>query len=318
MTDDPGQPGSGAGPAPAAVSGLPAGRMTVGFKTSPQDVSWTTLDETWAAAGEESSLSAGWLNDHLTDPNVDAGGSSIEALTLVTALAHRLPGRWLGHAVLSNTFRHPAVLAKAVTLLDHVTAGHFILGLGAGWHEDEHAAYGLTLPPIGERIARLESAVRVVQALNSPAAATPPGVSLDDRFYPLRNALNLPPPVTPGGPPIWLGGQGPRGLRMAARYASGWLLPAIPEFDLPYFSERRDAILAEVAALGRDPAGFSFVAQVPTGRDGAGLARARELAAGYIGGGASHVILGLVAGLGPDRLRLVAREVAEPLLDQFG
>ena len=115
MTDDPARPGSGVAPAVAPVSGLPAGRVTVGFKTSPQDVSWLTLDETWAAAGEESSLSAGWLNDHLTDPNVDAGGSSIEALTLLTALAHRLPGRWLGHAVLSNTFRHPAVLAKSVT-----------------------------------------------------------------------------------------------------------------------------------------------------------------------------------------------------------
>ncbi len=294
------------------------GHVSVGFKTSPQDVDWSTVDETWAAAGEEAALAAGWLNDHLTDPNKDAGGSSIEALTLLAALAHRVPGKWVGHAVLSNTFRHPAVLAKAAVLLDHVTGGRFIVGLGAGWHEDEHTAYGIRLAPIGERISRLESAVLVLRALGSPAAAEPAGVDLEDPYYPLRAAVNLPAPLTPGGPPIWLGGQAPRGLQMAARYASGWLLPAIPELDLPYFIERREAILVELAALGRDPAGFSFAAQVPTGRDAAGLARARELAAAYVGAGATHVILGLVAGLGPDRLRAVTHAVAEPLLEHYG
>lgn len=290
------------------------GRISVGFKTSPQGVGWTTLDETWAAAGEEAALSAGWLNDHLTDPSVERGGSSLEALTLLAALAHRLPGKWIGHGVLSNTFRHPAVLGKAVTLLDHVTAGHFILGLGAGWHEAEHAAYGIELVPIGERISRLESAVLVIRALNSPAAASPGGVSLDDPFYPLRGAVNLPGPLTPGGPPLWLGGQAPRGLRMAAKYASGWMLPAIPELDLGYFQARRSTILAELATLGRDPAGFAFAAQVPTGVDAAGLARARERASAYVSAGASHIVLGLTARLGPERLRIVTREVAEPLL----
>ncbi len=86
---------------PGAVSGLPAGGDRRHQDLAAGRVDWPTLDEAWAAVGEESS-SAGWLNDHLTDPNVDAGGSSIEALTLVTALAHRVPGRWVGHAVLSQ------------------------------------------------------------------------------------------------------------------------------------------------------------------------------------------------------------------------
>ncbi len=301
-----------------SIGGMDPRRLTIGFKTSPNEVGWSTIDETWAAAGEEPAFSAGWLNDHLTDPNLDVGGSSLEALTLLAAVAHHVPGKWLGHAVLSNTFRHPAVLAKAVTLLDHVTGGRFILGLGAGWHEDEHAAYGITLPPIGERISRLESAVKVVQALASPAAGEPGGVSLDDPYYPLRGAVNLPRPLTLGGVPIWLGGQGPRGLRMAARYASGWLLPAIPETDVASFRERREAVVAELAVQGRDPAGFSFAAQLPTGRDAAGLARAREMCRAYLDVGATHLILGLVAGLGPDRLRVVAHEVAEPILEEFG
>jgi alkanesulfonate monooxygenase SsuD/methylene tetrahydromethanopterin reductase-like flavin-dependent oxidoreductase (luciferase family) len=295
-----------------------AARVRIGFKTSPQGVDWPTLDATWAAAGDLPVFDSAWANDHLTDPTLERGGASLEALTMAAALAHRVPGRWIGHAVLSNTFRHPAVLAKAATVLDLATGGRFILGLGAGWHEDEHAAYGISMPPIGERIGRLESAVRVVRALHSSAAATEDGVTLDDRFYPLNGAVNLPAPVTPGGPPIWLGGQGPRGLRMAARLADGWALPAVPEPDVPYFIERRSAILAEMERLGRDAAGFQFAAQIPTGSDPAGHRRARELGAAFAAAGADHLILGMPARLGPDGLRAIAREIAEPLRDALG
>jgi alkanesulfonate monooxygenase SsuD/methylene tetrahydromethanopterin reductase-like flavin-dependent oxidoreductase (luciferase family) len=161
---------------------------TIGFKTSPQNAEWPVLDETWAAAAELRAFSAGWMNDHLTDLSAD-GGPSFEALTLMAALAHRVPGVWVGHAVLSNTFRHPAALAKAATVLDHVTAGRFVLGLGAGWHEGEHRSLGIPLPPIRERIDRLESAVATVRALFSSAAAAPPGVTRDDRHYPLDAAV---------------------------------------------------------------------------------------------------------------------------------
>ena len=111
---------------------------------------------------------------------------------MIAALAHHVPGKWVGHTVLSNTFRHPAVLAKAATLLDQATGGRFILGLGAGWHEDEHAAYGIPLPPIGERMRgsspRSGSSAR---STRRPPRRTP-GVTLEDPFYPLRGAVNLP------------------------------------------------------------------------------------------------------------------------------
>jgi alkanesulfonate monooxygenase SsuD/methylene tetrahydromethanopterin reductase-like flavin-dependent oxidoreductase (luciferase family) len=304
--------GSGGGRVPDG------GRVSIGFKTSPQGVDWATLEATWAAAGELAVFDSAWANDHLTDPGVDRGGSSMEALTMVAALVHHVPGRWIGHAVLSNTFRHPAVLAKAATTLDHATGGRFILGLGAGWHEDEHAAYGIDLPPIGERISRLESAVRAIRALHSPEAATDAGVTLDDPWYPLRGAVNLPAPRTPGGPPIWLGGQGRRGLRMAAHLADGWSLPAIPTTDVGAFAERRATILHELDAIGRDPAAFTFATQVPAGSDDPSWAAARTAAIEYVEAGATHVILGLRASLGPDGLRAVAREVAEPLREAFG
>ena len=220
--------------------------VLIGFKTSPQDVDWPTLDATWALAGELPVFESAWMNDHLSDPNLERYGSSWEPITLAAALARRVPGRWIGHAVLSNTFRHPAMLAKQATAMDLITGGRFILGLGAGWHEGEHDAFGIALPPIGERMSRLESAVRVIRALGSPEAASEPGVTLDDPYHPLRDALNLPPPMTPGGPPIWLGGQRPRGFRMAARLADGWVLAASPEIGVDQFRARRDAILVEL------------------------------------------------------------------------
>jgi alkanesulfonate monooxygenase SsuD/methylene tetrahydromethanopterin reductase-like flavin-dependent oxidoreductase (luciferase family) len=294
--------------------------MTVrlGFKTSQQNVDWPTLDATWALAGELGVFDSGWLNDHLTNMDAADPGPSFEALTLLGTLVHRVPGLMVGHAVLSNTFRHPVILAKAATVLDHVTAGHFVLGLGAGWFEAEHEPFGLELPPIRQRIDRLVSAVAVIEALFSPAAATSPGISRPDPFYPLAGATNMPPPLTPGGPPIYLGGQKPRGIRLAARSASGWLLPGTEAGDVPYFALKRGEILAAMDAIGRDPAGFDMVGQVTTGRTSASRSEALRASRGLIGAGATHVILGIPADLGPNALDAVAEELVGPLRAEFG
>jgi alkanesulfonate monooxygenase SsuD/methylene tetrahydromethanopterin reductase-like flavin-dependent oxidoreductase (luciferase family) len=287
--------------------------VRIGFKTSPQDVDWPTLDATWARAGELAVFDSGWLNDHLTNMDAARPGPSFEALTLLAALVHRVPGLTVGHAVLSNTFHHPIVLAKAATVLDHVTAGHFVLGLGAGWFEAEHGPFGLELPPIGKRIDQLVSAVGVLEALFSRAAANQPGVTRPDPYYPLAGATNMPPPLTPGGPPLYLGGQKRRGIQLAARSASGWLLPGNQAGDVPYFRERRDALVAAMEEIGRDPAGFDVVGQVTAGRTRASRAEALVAARGLIAAGATHIVLGLPSDLGPAALDDVAREVAEPL-----
>ncbi len=288
------------------------GKLTFGFKTSPQHVSFATLDETWAAAAELSIFTAAWMNDHISDPAVEASGPSFESLTLMAALAHRVPGVWLGHSVLANTFRHPALLAKAATTLDHVTEGRFIIGLGMGWHAWEHAAFGIPLPPPRERFERLVSTVRVLRALGSPAAAATPGVTLDDPFAPLAGATNEPPPLTPGGPPVFLGGQGRRGLQLAAEEGDGWFIPSMPFICPETFGERRDVILRAMDAAGRDPAGFQFVAQVGAGPDSASRTEARSLAVAYARAGASHVSVAVPSRLGPDALVAAAREIAEP------
>jgi alkanesulfonate monooxygenase SsuD/methylene tetrahydromethanopterin reductase-like flavin-dependent oxidoreductase (luciferase family) len=291
---------------------FPAG-FSIGFKTSPQATTWTQLDETWAAAGELDVFVAGWLNDHLTDMT-EVGGPSLEALTLLGTLVHRVPGKWAGHAVLSNTFRHPAVLAKGATVLDHATGGRFVLGLGAGWHEYEHSSFGIPMPPIGERIDRLVSAVAVLGALFSAEAGSVPGVTRSDRFYPLEHAMNEPMPLTPGGPPIFLGGQGPRGIGLAGRAADGWLLPGVNAGDERYFRTKRDQLLATLEAAGRSDAGFAFVGQVHVGASAEDRKRALAEARALRAAGATHLVLGMPPSRGPDGLRVIAREVAEPLV----
>ncbi|HYI66247.1 MAG TPA: LLM class flavin-dependent oxidoreductase [Candidatus Limnocylindrales bacterium] len=296
------------------TNAFPSG-SSVGFKTSPQATSWAQLDEIWAAAGELDVFVAGWLNDHLTD-TTDAGGPSLEALTLLATLAHRVPGKWVGHGVLSNTFRLPAVVAKAATVLDHATGGRFVLGLGAGWHKFEHRSFGIPLPPIRERIDRLESAVDVIAALFSPDAASPPGITRADRFYPLEGATNDPPPLTPGGPPIFLGGQRRRGIALAARAADGWLLPGLNAGDERYFAAKREELLGALEAAGRSAEDFAWVGQVHVGASAGDRKRALDESRALRANGATHIVLGMPPSLGPDGLRVIAREVAEPLMGE--
>ena len=96
-------------------------------------------------------------------------------MTLLAALAHHVPGRWLGTAALSNTVRRPSLPAREATVLDDPTGGRSILGLGAGWHPGEHETFGIPLPPPSERFGRHESTFRVLRALFSDDARRAPG-----------------------------------------------------------------------------------------------------------------------------------------------
>ncbi len=292
----------------------------IGFRVSAiasQGLDWPTLDAIWATAGELGAFDAGWMSDHLTDASRERGGGAFESLTTAGALAHRVPGMWIGIAVVANTFRQPAVLAKQATILDIVTGGRFILGLGAGWHEGEHDAFGIPLPPMRDRFDRYESSLRVLTALFSPEARREPGVSLEDPLYPLRGATNDPPPVRPEGPAIWLGGQRRRGIELAARYAEGWPLPGNRPGDVGYFVEKRDEIRRALEAAGRDPDAFTFAAQVTCGTTHDERRTALDSARQMERAGADHVMLGIPGAAGPDALRAMAHEVAEPLRETY-
>lgn len=300
----------------AADGGLPARPGLVGFRisaTGAAGIDWSRLDATWALAGEHPVFDAGWMSDHLSDVAQERGGPAFESLTMAAALAHHVPGRWVGIVVLANTFRHPAIVAKAATVLDHVTGGRFVLGMGAGWHEGEHDAFGIPLPSMRERFDRLEASLTVIRALLSPAAAAAPGVTVGDALTPLRGATNEPPPPRPGGPPIWLGVGGPRGIALAARFAQGWPMPGNRPGDVAYFAQGRDALRRALEAAGRDPDDFTYAAQLSCGVGAADRREALATARAFVAAGANHVILGLPARAAPEGLAEVAREVAEPL-----
>jgi alkanesulfonate monooxygenase SsuD/methylene tetrahydromethanopterin reductase-like flavin-dependent oxidoreductase (luciferase family) len=297
-------------------------QVRIGIKTSPQDTDWVTLDATWARIGEHDVFESAWVNDHLTNARDLRGGASLEALTTLAALAHHVRGKWLGIAVLSATFRQPAVLAKQLTVLDHISGGHLIVGLGAGWHDPEHGPFGIPFPPIAERFDRFESALAVIRALFSDPARTLPGVTRPDPYVPLAGATNEPGTLTPGGPPIWLGGQRRRGIDLAARHAQGWitpfLLPGGRTDRLAYFVELRARLLSRMAEIGRDPAGFEFAIQVPTGVTAESRRDGLRLALDAASAGASHIVLSMPPDLGPEGIDAVASELAIPLRQALG
>jgi alkanesulfonate monooxygenase SsuD/methylene tetrahydromethanopterin reductase-like flavin-dependent oxidoreductase (luciferase family) len=293
----------------------------LGFRISPQDMTgldWPRLAATWTLAGETRLFDAGWMSDHLTDASRERGGPSPESITTLAALASRVPGMWVGVAVASNTFRHPAMLAKAAAALDNITGGLFVLGFGAGWHDGEHEQFGIPLPPMAERFDRFESAVSVLSLLFSDAARSSPGVTHDDPCYPLRGATLEPGTVRPGGPPLWLGVAKPRGIALAARFAEGWPMPGNRSGDVAFFVEKRVEILRALEAVGRDPTEFTFAAQLTCGETDAELRDARATAEAMRRAGADHLILGVPARLGPIGLARMAAEVAAPLRDAIG
>jgi hypothetical protein len=153
----------------------------------------------------------------------------------------------------------------------------------------------------------LDSAVRVIKALWE----SPGGVSLDASPYHLAEAVCDPPPLTRGGPPIWLGGQGSRGLRIVAERADGWNQTGEPSS----FVAKRDLLLRHCEAVGRDPAEIEVSAQAFL-RDGdyAGLL---ETATGLARAGAQHLVLLMPAADGPDGLLRLAKQVATPLRERF-
>jgi F420-dependent oxidoreductase-like protein len=201
-----------------------------------------------AVAAEESGFDSVWVMDHFYQLPMlgPSSNAMLEAYTLLGALAARTSRVNLGTLVTGVTYRWPAVLAKEVTTLDVVSRGRAILGIGAAWNEEEHAAYGIPFLPAGERLDRLEEALQVCRAMFTQERATVSG-----RHYRVTDAMNHPRPIRPGGIPILVGGGGEkRTLRLVARYADACNLfgPA------GTVRHKLDVLAAHCEAEGRDPA----------------------------------------------------------------
>jgi probable F420-dependent oxidoreductase len=168
-----------------------------------------------------------------------------ETMTALGALAADTRRARLGCLVLYPGYRNPALLARAATTLDHLSGGRFVMGLGAGWHEEEMRAHGYPFPPLRDRLDMLEESIQLIRGM-----LTQPRTSFAGRHFRTENASCLPAPVQPRLP-LWVGGTGrKRTLRFAARHADGWNAAYVgPE---EYGSLNR-ALDEWCAREGRDP-----------------------------------------------------------------
>lgn len=157
-----------------------------------------------------------WTCDHFFKDSDAVATNSLEAWTLLTALATKTSKMQLGVLVTGNSYRHPALLAKIAATLDMISDGRLILGIGAGWKEEEYRAYGYRFPPLRERMDRLEEALQVILALWTQERA-----SFEGEYYKLNDAVFAPKPIQKPHPPILIGGHGEkRTLRMVAKYGN--------------------------------------------------------------------------------------------------
>ena len=206
------------------------------------------------ALAEELGFDTAYLVDHLVDTDGPPDHPCLESWTLLAALAAQTSRIRLGVLVTSNTFRHPAVLLKAAVTVDHISRGRLILGLGTGWHEDEHRRYGIDLPAPAERVDRFEEAVELIALLMSSERSTYAG-----RYYRLDDAPLEPRPIQQPRIPILIAAHRPRMLRIAARHADQWdtfaEMPGTATDGVTTgLADRVRALDDACRAVGRDPA----------------------------------------------------------------
>ena len=203
-----------------------------------------------------------WRSDHFFSLTGDRQRPALECWSSLTALAQRTSRIRFGPLVSPMTFRHPALLARMAAAVDGLSNGRLILGVGAGWNDAEHEAFGIRLPPLKERFDRLEEGIAVIKSLWTGGP-----VDFDGRFYPLRHATAYPRPVQQPGPPLLIGGDGEvRLLRIVAQHADEWNSHAHgPEL----YRTKRARLEEHCRAVGRDPHAIarSWMGGILIGRD---------------------------------------------------
>ncbi|HLM65748.1 MAG TPA: LLM class F420-dependent oxidoreductase [Acidimicrobiales bacterium] len=309
--------------------------LTLRIFTEPQQ--GASYDALLAVAREAEALGfdAFFRSDHyLKMGDVSGLPGPTDAWVTLAGLARETERIRLGTMVTAATFRLPGPLAIAVAQVDAMSGGRVELGIGAGWYDDEHTAYGVPFPPLGERFERLEEQLAVVTGLwETPAGQT---FSHVGRHYRLADSPALPKPVQRPRPPVIVGGFGrSRTPRLAARYADEFNVPFAP---VDGFRDQMANVAAACEAADRDPKTMTWSAAVVLccgadedefRRRAAAIGREpAELRENGVGGTVAEVVdrLGAYAEAGAERaylqvldlqdldhLRLVAAEVAPAL-----
>ena len=289
------------------------------FTEPQQGADYQTLRDV-ALATEELGFDAFFRSDHyLKMGGVSGLPGPTDAWTTLAGLAVDTSRIRLGTLMTAATFRLPGPLAITVAQVDQMSGGRVELGLGAGWFEAEHAAYGIPFPPLGERFEMLEEQLDIITGLwRTPDGET---FSFDGTHYRVSDSPGLPKPAQRPGPPVLLGGAGARRTpRLAARFAD--------EFNMPFHSVADSAagfarVREACEAAGRNPASLTYsVAQtVCCGKDEAEFRR-RAAAIGRapdemrehgIGGTPGEVAAKIAeyAGIGAERVYLQVLDLGD-------
>ncbi len=234
--------------------------MEFGVQSSQANASWQDLHDLWRELDRNSRFTSLWVVDHFVTgfgTAFNAYGPHLEGWTLLAALAYATSRVRVGVLVSGVTYRHPAVLAKMATTVDHISGGRLNFGIGAAWHEFEHRCYGIPFPPVRERMDRLEEALHMIKLLWTSGQQP---VSWKGRYYQLDGAPYNPPNVQQPHPPIYVGGGGERRtLRIAAQYAD-----AMNVFGSPQEVARKVEVLhRHCQELGRDPSQIRITVTMP-------------------------------------------------------
>jgi F420-dependent oxidoreductase-like protein len=171
-------------------------------------------------------------------------GNTLECWSVIAALAASVPRVRLTSLVTSVTYRHPAVLANIAAAVDQVSHGRLTLGIGAGWQQNEHAAYGITLGSVRERMDRFEEATQILSSMLGR-----PRTTFSGEYFEVQDAPNQPGPVQDPLPLLVGGGGERRTLRIAARYADEWNAWTTPEL----LEHKVSVLRAHCAQAGREP-----------------------------------------------------------------
>jgi alkanesulfonate monooxygenase SsuD/methylene tetrahydromethanopterin reductase-like flavin-dependent oxidoreductase (luciferase family) len=185
-----------------------------------------------------------WLGDHFTEGNVtDMDADFLECLTALSYLSAKFPDLYFGPLTLASSFRNPGLLAKITSTLSVLSDGKFILGIGAGWNEEEYRQYGYEFPSNRTRIKQMEEAVQIIRLL-----WTQDDVTFKGKYHRVENAYCNPKPDPL--PPILIGGGGEKfTLKVVARYADWWNGGAR---DIRTWSHKLDVLSNHCDDVGRD------------------------------------------------------------------
>src|SRR4051794_7246557 len=197
------------------MSAPPRHPVSFGVVTGQHQLSWTQIVEQWQMA-EAFGFDSVFLFDHFMALYADPDGPCLEASTLLSALALKTSRVKIGVLVYGNTHRHPAVFAKEMVTIDHVSNGRLVLGIGSGWNEREHKAYSIPFPSPGARVDMLDESLDVIRLLMTETRTTYNGT-----YYQLQDAPFAPKPIQ-SHIPVMIGAERPRMLKLIAKHADIW------------------------------------------------------------------------------------------------